>query len=510
MTLATRRAAVLTRVLTDSVASVPLFPEPPAPGPAAAPADPLDSRDPVALARLRDDPQAGLSPAGLPRRVLAALRLRELDPAAQPLGELVELLSRGAPSLLSEPVLSELAAQEPALASPAFARWQQEEQVRSCWRQAGGARWLAAGDGAWWFAATPDELRYLEPRSLVDALAAVRADLPRWAALELRGLGLPVREEPASETLATVPLAFVGGLQLEVRGISAAIERDLRRQAAWMLGILGVAVAVSALALALIHRVVRRERRLGELKSQFVSSVSHEFRAPVGSIRLMAEALHEGKISGEPAREFHRLIAGEAARLSHLVENVLDFARIEEGRKRYRFEESDLTRLVADAIALMAPLAAERGVKLRQRLDECSATVDAAAIHQAVVNLLDNAIKFSPRNGTVEIVLALAARNHWQVAIRDEGPGIPSAEQERIFERFHRLGDELRRETQGTGIGLSIVRHTAEAHDGQVRVASSPGQGSVFTLRAPLGRSPTEPPAPAGPAGAEPDIPHTA
>jgi signal transduction histidine kinase len=227
--------------------------------------------------------------------------------------------------------------------------------------------------------------------------------------------------------------------------------------------------------------------------------VSHELRAPIGSIRLMAEALHDGKVAGGAAREFHRLIAGESARLSQMVENVLDFARIEEGRKRYQFEETDLQQLAADTLRLLAPLAAERGITLVPELSCVTATVDPAAIQQALVNLLDNAIKFSPEGGTVTVGLEEAAPAlpqdaegstrdacgpRWVLSVRDQGPGIPPAERERIFERFYRLGNELRRETQGAGIGLSIVKHIAEGHGGRVAVCEGEGGlGSVFTIK---------------------------
>jgi two-component system sensor histidine kinase BaeS len=135
----------------------------------------------------------------------------------------------------------------------------------------------------------------------------------------------------------------------------------------------------------------------------------------------------------------------------------------------------------------MEPLANEKSIELRSALSPLEAAVDAGAIQQALVNLLDNAIKFSPAGSTVETSLSNdEERRTWRIAVRDEGPGIAKAEQARIFERFYRPGDELRRETQGTGIGLSLVKAIAEAHGGSVSVDSEPGQGSRFTLTFPL------------------------
>jgi signal transduction histidine kinase len=266
------------------------------------------------------------------------------------------------------------------------------------------------------------------------------------------------------------------------------VDSALRNQKKWAASLLGVAAAVSFGGLFMLHRTLRRERQLNEMKSQFVASVSHELRAPVASIRLMADALEEGKVAPETAREFHRLIAREGARLSTLVGNVLDHARIEQGRKVWKMEPCDLSSLVADTARVMEPLAQEKGITLKEVLSSVEANVDADAIQQALVNLLDNAIKFSPRGATVTTTLSInEERRGWCLSVRDEGPGIPKEEQARIFERFYRPGDELRRETQGTGIGLSLVKSIAEAHRGKVTVESELGKGSTFTLFAMTG-----------------------
>ncbi len=297
------------------------------------------------------------------------------------------------------------------------------------------------------------------------------------------------RQLRAAEVLASAPVDFAGGGMLEiVAARPGLLEAAARQQARWTLGLLAFAVAISGGALWLIHRAVARERRLNALKSDFVASVSHELRAPVASIRLMADALGAGKIGPQTVAEFHALISRESARLSALIENVLDFARIEQGRKRWDMEAAELVPLVRESLELMAPLAAEKSVKLAAAgpLPEVVANVDAGAIRQALVNLLDNAIKFSPPGASVEISLTATATD-WRIAISDNGPGIPAAEHARIFERFYRLGSELRRETQGTGIGLSLVKAVAEAHGGRVTLESAPGAGSIFTIIGPFG-----------------------
>jgi signal transduction histidine kinase len=263
--------------------------------------------------------------------------------------------------------------------------------------------------------------------------------------------------------------------------------------------LLGVA-AVAAFGLWAAWRAFQRQLRFNEMKSNFVSSVSHELRAPIASVRLLAESLERGKIS-EPQKqnEYFRFIGQECRRLSALIENVLDFSRIEQGRKQYEFEPTDLSALVEQTVKLMQPYAEERGVTLKSevRSQKSEIEMDGRAMQQALVNLIDNAIKHSPKDTMVEVSLEARGTSSetcnlqpstFNLSVTDHGPGIPASEHEKIFERFYRLGSELRRETQGVGIGLSIVKHVVEAHGGRVRVESKVGQGSRFTIELALVR----------------------
>jgi signal transduction histidine kinase len=277
--------------------------------------------------------------------------------------------------------------------------------------------------------------------------------------------------------------------RLTLRVVLADRRLLYARQTARQL-IFGTLIALSAVA-ALIGFVMARrafttQLQLSEAKSNFVSSVSHELRAPIASVRLMAESLERGKVNEAPKQnEYFRFIVQECRRLSSLIENVLDFSRIEQGRKQYEFEPTDVAALTRETVKLMEPYAAEKDVRLEldTKLESKNPELelDGRAMQQALVNLMDNAIKHSPKGAVVKIGFECdgSLARLW---VEDLGPGIPPEEHEKIFERFYRLGSELRRETQGVGIGLSIVRHIVEAHGGKVTVRSSVGQGSRFTI----------------------------
>jgi signal transduction histidine kinase len=263
-----------------------------------------------------------------------------------------------------------------------------------------------------------------------------------------------------------------------------------RRRARLFGGLVLGAVFAAVAGLVSARRAFDRQLRLNEMKSNFVSSVSHELRSPIASVRLMAENLERGKIPEAPRqREYFRFIMQECRRLSSLIENVLDFSRIEQGRKQYDLEPTNMIAVTQTTVKLMEPSAAEKEVTLEMAVPPAAnpieLNVDGRAIQQALVNLIDNAIKHSPKGQTVTVALEINGAV-LRLSVSDHGPGIPPAEHEKIFERFYRLGSELRRETQGVGIGLSVVKHIVTAHDGRIIVQSAPGKGSRFTIELPV------------------------
>ncbi|MBK1881884.1 HAMP domain-containing histidine kinase [Luteolibacter pohnpeiensis] len=471
-------ANLINRELATSVEEVPLFPDPPVPGTGTE----VDSDDLDELRRLRDDSDAGISPSGLPRRVLAAFRVFEMTQSDADRDRLLIVATQESPSILTPVVLEKTAASQELQQ-----RWQQGEHARAVFHRhpelpAEGA-WIFDQGEIWWLRKSDDGLSMIHPARIQQIIREAKRRLPTWAELRIPG----VAKSGKGEVMERAALDFPGERVMEIVAVRPELfQAAAREQARWTMGLLGFAVLISAGGLWLIQRTMERERRLNAMKSDFVASVSHELRAPVASIRLMADTLKAGKIESQTVREFHELISREGARLSALIENVLDFARIEQGRKEWDFEPTDLVGLVDETVDLMVPLGEEKQVSLvfQKPAKALMAHVDSGAIRQVLVNLLDNAIKFSPQAGEVRVSLD-QMDSEWRIAVADDGPGIAAADHARIFERFQRLGGELRRETQGTGIGLSLVKAIVEAHGGRVSLRSEPGRGSTFTLDVP-------------------------
>jgi signal transduction histidine kinase len=234
---------------------------------------------------------------------------------------------------------------------------------------------------------------------------------------------------------------------------------------------------------------MRRETEMARLKSDFVANVSHDLRTPLSVIRMFGETLELGRVPDEARRqEYYRVITRESERLSRLIDNVLDFSRIESGRRRYERVPTAVEPLVRETLEAFAyPL--EQGrfkVEVIIAPDLPEVPMDADAVAQALANLVDNAIKYS----AVDRVLVVDARredDRLALSVTDRGIGIPRAEQSRIFEKFYRVGQSETQGRRGSGVGLALVRHVVEAHGGDVTVESAPGEGSRFTLRLPLG-----------------------
>jgi len=274
-------------------------------------------------------------------------------------------------------------------------------------------------------------------------------------------------------------------LGIKLRGTTlAAIGQHFFRSS--FLTLAGLSL-VLACGIALTYRNVSKEMALARLKSDFVSNVSHELRTPLSLIRLYAETLEMGRLTNpEKYQEYYCIIRKESERLTALINNILDFSRIEAGRKEYDFRETDLRELVRNTLDSYRYQIEQHGFTYEEKIDEVPPVrVDREAMARSLVNLVNNALKYSQDRKFIGVNL-YRDNGSLKLEVVDHGIGIPHQEQSKIFEKFYRVGDPLVHNTKGSGLGLSLVRHIAQAHGGDVLVDSSPGQGSKFTITLPM------------------------
>ena len=492
----------------------------------------------AAVAELRTvttDFQPLLADSGMPLRLYAQLQLLKLTEADYAPG-----VSRSAlvneicgfavahPSSFS-PLWLEKAADQgrdtSRNASNWLADWTAHQNARALYTQyqqtlplnlsAGGfypsVSWSTA-DGLWLIWPQPDSTNWwLSAWSETNARRLAEQTLafqPRPAyvgvAIEIAGKRLAGFTGPA-ELLAVSAepspgLGSIQGIKARVYLTNPALfYGHQRRRTLWFGALIVLSTGAVLAGFFTAWRAFKRQQCLSEMKTNFVSSVSHELRAPIASVRLMAEELEDlNPLDQAKSSEYHRFIVQECRRLSALIENVLDFARHEQGRTRYEMQPTDLTALVKETVRIMGVYGNEKRMQLALAIhgEPVEIELDGRAIQQVVVNLVDNAIKHSPPGSTVVIGLDYPTADTaamsspvdgWvRLWVEDQGEGIPAEDHERIFERFYRRGSELRRETQGVGLGLAIVKYVTEAHGGRIRIRSAVGQGSRFTVELPV------------------------
>ena len=354
------------------------------------------------------------------------------------------------------------------------------------------------------------------PSGGVAGLALERADLDRLAervtpAREreagIRGVVLAVGESPAAR-VRSLGSASLGPLLphlslvlVQDRSRPDPVTEVVRERGRRHLALTGGLVAVLVLGLFATVRGAARERELARLKSDFVSTVSHELKTPLTSIRMFAEMLQQGVAGEDRVRErrYHEIIVKESERLGLLIANLLDYAQIERGTRRYDRRREPAAAIAREAVATFARLREGEGQEVAMApptagpdAEQAAILVDREVTVQALLNLLSNAAKYGGGGAAVEVGVDRRPDDRVAMWVRDRGPGIPPAEQERIFREFYRAPAAYKAGVEGTGLGLALVKRHVEAQGGAIELDSEPGRGATFTLLFPL--------APEGPA----------
>lgn len=334
---------------------------------------------------------------------------------------------------------------------------------------------FSAGEVVWWML---DQRRLVRWES--ERIAALH-DQDRRVAEQLLAQGLPVERVAALFPALDVHPRGVEVAPRAFAEVEAEHTRRLRQylwEGAFFLVVLGGCVAV-------IGRTLREEAQLRRRQQNFIAAVTHELKSPIASLQLAAETIALRR--PEPARldALVKRMRGDIRRLEEMVGRILDTATLEAGRPHLRKERLPLARLVAGVVEEFAERAAESSVRLAQSLPaSLEIAADPAAAKTVVRNLVDNALRASAAANAHEIRLRARAHNGFvELEVADDGVGFEPAEAERLFEKFYRPGDELRRTSKGTGLGLYVVRRFVELERGWVQAASAgPGRGATFTV----------------------------
>ncbi|MFH1746523.1 MAG: HAMP domain-containing sensor histidine kinase [Planctomycetota bacterium] len=329
-------------------------------------------------------------------------------------------------------------------------------------------------------------LRHISDTETV-ALAAPAAELVRhyWNTTVSPSWRVSLTGGLSTDTpLCELGTPFGGAVLIPTASVRERLSADARRRTAFLLATAAGTTGAWAIVIWMLLRAMARQRELVRLQQRFVADVSHELKTPLAMIRLLGETLQDGRVR-DPQRvnAYYGTITREAERLSVLLDSILDFSRIESGRKQYRFEDCDVADVVRRAWALFEPQFSAEGFEASLEIAEELPRVraDAAALQQVLVNLLQNAYRYAGEGKYVR--LGIRQEGYLiVVVVEDHGIGMSRAQLARLGETFFRAEDTRVRQQRGTGLGLAIVNHVVQAHGGKIEVDSQPGRGSTFTI----------------------------
>jgi len=284
--------------------------------------------------------------------------------------------------------------------------------------------------------------------------------------------------------LLIVGFVFLPAALLLAVGILILVYGSVPRD--YLFGTLILSFVATTLVGAILTTVVlAREARVAKLQTDFVNKVSHELRTPLTSIRMFVETLQLGRIPDpERQREALEIVADETARLSGLITRLLDWARMESGRRTYRLSRQPVAPIVDRALEALAPQLLHQPAEVVREVapDLPPVLADREALAEAILNLLNNALKYTGPSKRIVVGAATGGSSGVWIRVSDNGPGIAGREQKRIFQKFYRARDPLSRTIEGTGLGLAMVKHIVQGHGGRITVRSEVGQGASFGI----------------------------
>jgi two-component system phosphate regulon sensor histidine kinase PhoR len=383
------------------------------------------------------------------RRLLVHRMMRELDLDRPPVGQLSHL----------------------------HRSYGEQSYLISYWRAVAGPRHFLVV--AWH--EVPRLVHDVFPRLFADPGGAARVNVVDEEGRQVFGATLRRGEFTVGRSFPTT----LYGWRLQV-ALTAADElgAQVERQRTLELVLVSTACAVIIIGVGFVFYAVEQQRRLSRQESDFVANVSHELKTPLSLVRMFAELLLTNRVPTEEKRQqYLQIMVHESERLTALIENVLDFARVDRGKASFDLAPGEVSEVVSRAVEVYRYRAEREGVAIEVDAPRelPLARIDPRALELSVINLLDNAIKYA-RDGKRIDVRVVEQKGQIEIRVTDQGPGIAREDRRRIFDRFVRGKAAQNAQVRGTGIGLSLVKHIAEAHGGGVRVESEPGQGATFTI----------------------------